>query len=138
MKAPYRKRQVSFILIIFCLFPNCLSSHIFCKCFEFCRPLTTSPISGAAISNKSSPILLAAGTMFFSKRGFQFYQRFKQKLQILFHVALHVLEKMRNQLNYEQPFRMKFKSKRIIQNLAEQENNSGSEFFLMYYLLVLP
>ena len=31
-------------------------------------------------------------------------------------------------MNFEQPFRMKFKLKRIIRNLAEQEKNSSNSY----------
>ena len=41
----------------------------FASVLSFYRPLTTFPISGAAISNKSAPILFAAGTIHFLIRG---------------------------------------------------------------------
>ena len=41
----------------------------FANVLSFFRPLTTSPISGAAISNKSAPILFAAGTIYFLMKG---------------------------------------------------------------------
>ena len=47
-----------------------------------------------------------------------------QEHQSLFHAVLHVHEKWQIKLNFEQPFRMKYKSKTIIRNPAEQENNS--------------
>ena len=49
--------------------PNCFRTVFvpisFANVLSFFRPLTTSPISGAAISNKSAPIHFAAGTIFF-------------------------------------------------------------------------
>ena len=41
----------------------------FANVFSFLSPLTISSISGAAISNKSAPILFAAGTIFFLIKG---------------------------------------------------------------------
>ena len=41
----------------------------FASVLSFFRPLTTSPISGAAISNKSAQILFASGTIKFLLKG---------------------------------------------------------------------
>ena len=43
--------------------------NFFANVLSFLRPPTTSPISGSAISNKSAPILFAAGTFFFLIEG---------------------------------------------------------------------
>ena len=53
--------------------PNCFRTVFvptsFANVLGFLRPLTTSPISGAAISDKSAPILFAAGTIYFLIKG---------------------------------------------------------------------
>ena len=53
--------------------PNCFLTVFvptsFANVLSFLRPLTTSPISGAAISNKSAPILFAARTTYFLIKG---------------------------------------------------------------------
>ena len=77
--------------------PNCFPTAFvptsFANVLSFLRPLTTSPISGAAISNKSATILFAAGTIYFLIKGKRFCQEFAQELQNLFHAVLHVLKK---------------------------------------------
>ena len=94
---------------------------MFCQCFEFfLRQLTISPISGAAISNKSDPILFAAGIIYSLTKGIAVLPRVCSGDSKFFHVVLHVLEKQVN--------RMKFKSKTFIRNLMEQVKISGNSY----------
>ena len=62
-----RNRSTNSTLMFLCstsqLFSNSFCSNIFCKCFEFF--LSTNNFSEAATSNKSAPILFAAGTLYF-------------------------------------------------------------------------
>ena len=59
--------------------PNCFRIVFiptsFANVLSFLRPLTTSPISGAAISNKPAPILFAAGTIYFLIKGIEVLPR---------------------------------------------------------------
>ena len=72
-----------FLRLDFC-FPthNCFRTVFvttpFADVLKILRPLTTSPFSGAAISNKFAPILFAAGTIYFSM---QFSQELVPELQ---------------------------------------------------------
>ena len=60
-----------FVLRLYFFFPppNCFRTvfvpRSFANVLKFICPLTTSPISGAAISNNSATILFTAGTMYF-------------------------------------------------------------------------
>ena len=62
---------------------------------SFLRSLTTSSISGAAISIKSAPIIFSAGLFIFLIKGIAVLPSLlqKQRFQNFFHVVLHVLEK---------------------------------------------
>ena len=69
------REMVPFVLRLDFMFkpPNCFRtvfvSTSFANVLSFFRPLTTSPISGAAISNKPAPILFAAGNIYFFLKG---------------------------------------------------------------------
>ena len=69
----FRERALLVLRLDFFPPPNCFQTVFvptsFANVMSFFRPLTTSPISGAAISNKSAPILFAAGTICFLIKG---------------------------------------------------------------------
>ena len=115
--------------------PNCFRTVFvptsFANVLSFLRPLTTSPISGAAISNKSAPVLFAVETIFFLIKGIAVLPRVSARAPKPLPRCLACPQKYGNQLNFEQPFRMKFKPKLIIRNLAEQENNSSDSYGLV-------
>ena len=87
----------------------------FANVLSFFCPLTTSPNSGAATSNKTAPILFAAWDyIYFYKGKLQFSQDFVQE---------HVTKNRKISWTLSNSFRMKYKSKIIIRNLAKQEKN---------------
>ena len=126
------------------LFPNCFCSHILGKLFEFfLGPVTTYLISGAAISNKSAPILFAAETIYFLLKRVQVSQEFVPELQNLFHVVFRMSFKNREiswilsnpfvwSLNQKGSFEI-FRNKKITRMTLTDKN----DFFHVYYLLVL-
>ena len=123
-----------FLFLFFFPPPNCFRTVFvptsFANVLKFLRPLTTSQISGAASSNKSAPILFASWTICFLKKGMAVLQRVYARAPQLLPRCLVYLEKKKgkNQLYFQQPFRMKFKSKVIIRKFAEQDNNSSISY----------
>ena len=107
-------------------FQTVFVSTYFANVLSFLRPLATSPISGAAISNKSAPILFAAGTSYFLIMG----------IAVLPRVCATAPKPLPRCLACPQ------KIGKIEKN-TEQENNSCNcyghkrDFLRLYYLLVL-